>query len=113
MKTKEHILTGGVGLIAQLPIGAALFFAHALFTRHWNAVLPDVPLPRLTAISFVTLQGVPLMAATLFLAGMFAPPIQRRSRWWPFVVAIAEALILALLILGLGYPAGFITYEMN
>jgi hypothetical protein len=81
--------------------------ALRLFTRHWHETLAGKPLPEITNLSLIARRWVPITFSVILLFGLNKTPV------WIAYMLLAELLILSVLILGVGFPAAFITYRLS
>ena len=113
MKWNTDNLAGISGLVAQIGIGYGMKIAYWSFYRHWTEILEGAQLPQITVLSLQWMRIVPAIAATLLIAGLFIPILRKRIVWWTLGVALIECLVLAVLMMGLCFPALTITYGLK
>ena len=113
MKWNSDTLAAVAGLIAQVGIGYGLWIAHWEFQRHWSEILAGATLPQITVLSLAWMRAVPLVAAALLLIGLAVPTLRKCIVWYTLGVALAESLILTILMMGLCFPAMTITYRLT
>lgn len=107
------IVCAVAGLIAQVGIGCGIYVAHALFHRHWDEIIAGVELPQITTLSFAWMRAVPWITVGLIVLGLILPVLRRRIVRWTLLVILIEALVMAILMMGLCYPATAITYRLG
>ena len=115
MIPKTNEIAGLTCLFAQMGIGFATWMACSVYVYHWSMILGESPppLPFATVASLWLARGIPIVAALLMLIGLLVPRFRKCILWWSFAVALIEALILAILMMGLSLPALSITYRLT
>jgi hypothetical protein len=113
MKTLADKLCALAGIIAQVGVGYCTWQAHWAFTRHWNEVLAGAPLPQITVISLAMLRFIPIAIAILIAIAFIIPILQKRIMWWTLLVTLFEVLIMALMLMGVSFPAMIINYRIG
>ena len=112
MKRNTDFLAGISGLIAQVGVGYGMHVSYWAFHRHWNEILEGAQLPQITVLSFQWMRLLPAIAAVLLIAGLLIPVLRKRILLWTCDIALLECLALAIVMMGLCYPALTITYRL-
>ena len=101
-------------LLAQVPIAWAVFLAMGCAKTNWAETLGGAELPLGTTLALGFGLVVPIVAALAsVLVGATALSKQSSCLGWLFGTAVCEAVLLALLALGLVQPVLTITWGIR